>query len=127
MFEKNIDTARIMDEVRVRIRPWLLLCIVFAASLLQVSVGQRPNMRVALGDTDDKNLVTLVCLRQQGGGTGQPATFKFTNPLNAQDTEERSTSTSLRFPILPENETFVSCRLDGGSVDSETVAITGMY
>ena len=126
MFEKNIVTARIMDEVRVRIRPWLLLCIVFAASLLKVSVGQMPNMLISFGD-NDKNQVTLSCLRQ-GGRTGQPATFKFTNPLNAQNTKEQSTSTtSLTFSILPENETLVSCRLDDGSVDSETVAITGMY
>ena len=104
-----------------------LLCIVFAASLLQVSVGQTPNMRVSF-DTGDRNLVTLVCLRPTSS-TGQPATFTFTNPLDTQDTEERSTSIrDITFSILPENETLVSCRLDDGSVEeSETVAITGMY
>ena len=130
MFERNIVTARIMDEVRVRIRPWLLLCIVFAASLLQVSVGQMPHMLISF-DIDDRNLVTLSCF-EQGGTVAKPATFTFFDPPIGDETSPQRTETTDQnnrhtFSILPENEPLVSCRLNDGSVDSETVAITGMY
>ena len=137
---RNIVTARIMDEVRVRIRPWLLLCIVFTASLLQVSVGQTPNMLISFGG-NDKNQVTLSCF-EQGSTVALPATFTFFDPPSVDETltsltplitSPQMTETTdqnnhrLTFSILPENEPLVSCRLNGGSVDSETVAITGMY
>ena len=115
-----------MDEVRVRLVTMSLLCIVFAASLLQVSVGQWPKMLVTFDD-DDKNLVTLSCSRHI---IVQPpvATFTFTNPQDVRVTELRSNSSrNLTFLVLPRNETLVSCILNNGPDVSETVAITGMY
>ena len=108
-----------MDEQRLRVRR--LLFYIFAASLLQDSREQDPpRLNVVFGG-DASNDITLEC----GGQTSQVATFTFINPLNYSD---RSTTTQVPpfiFTIGPENESVVSCRLDG--VDSERVAITGKY
>ena len=109
-----------MDEQKLSIRR--LLFYIFAASLLQVSREQDPpRLTVAFGG-DNSNDITLEC----GDQTSQAATFTFINPLNYSDksTERRD---PFVFTIGPENETFVSCRLDGSDVDSERVAITGKY
>ena len=111
-----------MNEQRLRVRR--LLFYIFAASLLQVSREQDPPiLNVAFGG-DDSNDITLEC----GSQTSQAATFTFINPLNDLDRSTRTQGSRLTFTIRPENETVVSCRLDGsGGVDSERVAITGKY
>ena len=112
-----------MDEQRLSVYRRLLFYI-FAASLLQVSREEdRPRLNVAFGG-DDFNDITLEC----SGQTSQAATFTFINPLlNYSDIITRRQVPPFIFPIEPENETVVSCGLDGSSVDSERVAITGKY
>ena len=110
-----------MDEQRLSVTR--LLFYIFAASLLQVSREQDPpRLNVAFGG-DASNDITLEC----GGQTSQAATFTFINPLNYSDRSTRRQDLPLIFTIGPENETVVSCRLDGSGVDSERVAITGIY
>ena len=109
-----------MNEQRLRVRR--LLFYILAASLLQVSREQDPpRLNVRLGG-DDSNDITLEC-----GQTSQAATFTFINPLNYSDIITRRQVPPFTFTIGPENETVVSCRVDGSSADSERVAITGKY
>ena len=95
-----------------------MFLFVVVACLLHTSLGQQPKLLVSF--INSGNEVALLC---QDRGITRAATFTFRNPM----TEDKSTADSHIFTIRPENETIVSCRVMGGSEDSDRIMITGMY
>ena len=104
--------------VGVRISMFLFVVV---ACLLHTSLGQQPELLVSF--VNDGNEVALDC---QDRGITRAATFTFRNPMTGGENQVSSTD-QRTFTIRPENETIVSCRVMGGSEDSERVMITGMY
>ena len=107
-----------MEKSRGRLRLFLLL---LAASLLpQVSLGSILELNV----DDDNDVVRLECFnRFQVMGA---ANFTFRDPLDGTPVQRHSSTGGLDIPVLSDNETVVSCRIDdGGSTDSTSFAIAG--
>ena len=106
-----------MEKSRGRLR---LLLFLLAASLLpQVSLGSELELRV----NRSSDVVRLMC-EPPLGSPQRAATFTFRDPLNGTSEERRSSTGTLDIPILSDNETVVSCRIDG-STNSDNFSIAG--
>ena len=114
-----------MDEPRGRLR--LLLCVFAASLLLQARLGV--SQTLAFDDrVDTSDEVGLNCLGGPLGTDLQAATFMFRHPITGEILRTINTTsgqTTLTIPVLPENETVVSCTTMGESTESQRIAIAG--